>query len=127
MYQISEESIICSYCEHLLSRKDRKCRAFEKIPLNIWEGLHDHKDFYYGDGGLRYLPAYDETDADIVLNDIETTIPPLSLTCSRCTHYRGGRECLAYEMIPLEIWVGMNDHTEEYPGDNGIRFSLNRG
>ena len=33
------------------------------------------------------------------------------------------RTCAAFPKgIPLEIWNGENDHAQEFPGDNGIRF-----
>jgi hypothetical protein len=128
MFQISEDSIICGYCEHIISKSDRKCRAFKNIPLNIWEGLHDHKTAYHGDGGFLYSPAFDEEEIGVWLNDVTLTIPIYSLICSRCQHYKGGRECKAYpEMIPLEIWLGHVDHISEYPGDRGIRYKKNEG
>lgn len=50
-----------------------------------------------------------------------------SKICSRCKHYNieevENHTCKAYpDGIPPEIWLGKNDHTKSYPGDNGIRF-----
>jgi hypothetical protein len=39
---ISKFSKVCMYCENLLSVKDRKCKAFDSIPLEIWEGRNKH-------------------------------------------------------------------------------------
>ena len=33
------------------------------------------------------------------------------------------RECVGFtKLIPDEIWQGKNDHSEPYPGDNGVQF-----
>jgi len=47
-----------------------------------------------------------------------------SPVCTYCKHATGFRSCEAFgeKGIPLPIWDGENDHTEPYPGDNGIRF-----
>ena len=43
--------------------------------------------------------------------------------CLQCTHYRTEAECDAFpEGIPGEIFGGVFDHSQAYPGDNGIRF-----
>ncbi len=52
-------------------------------------------------------------------------VPQYSPVCSLCKHATGFfRSCAAFgeKPIPLPIWNGKNDHTEPYPGDNGIRF-----
>ena len=47
----------------------------------------------------------------------------LSTQCLMCKHYTGFSTCDAFpEKIPQEIFDGTFDHTEGYPGDNGIRF-----
>lgn len=47
----------------------------------------------------------------------------ISPTCGLCSHYINGRTCKAFQDgIPPEIWLGKNDHTKPYPGDNGIQF-----
>lgn len=46
--------------------------------------------------------------------------------CIYCTHYIVGLgfKCEAFpDEIPIEILMGKN-HTEPYPGDNGIRFEM---
>ena len=47
--------------------------------------------------------------------------------CVRCRHLdrdlRDADVCAAFPNgIPDEIWDGENDHTEPFPGDNGIQF-----
>lgn len=56
-------------------------------------------------------------------------IPP---ACVFCRHYH--RECNdqdtelpscdAFVAIPEEIFMGRFDHSNAFPGDNGVRFSL---
>ena len=47
----------------------------------------------------------------------------ISTQCLMCRHYTGFSTCEAFpDKIPQEIFDGTFDHTEEYPGDNGIRF-----
>lgn len=52
--------------------------------------------------------------------------------CLYCTHYTGGANdtgtCEAFPLgIPVDIWKGTNPHTAPYPGDQGIRLSLEPG
>jgi hypothetical protein len=56
--------------------------------------------------------------------DKEFEIPEYSPICSLCKHVdpKQKRKCKAFDEIPLEIWLGEVDHTEPYPGDNGIQF-----
>lgn len=54
-------------------------------------------------------------------------IPVYSEVCLRCKHlqFEQDRTCVAFpegNSIPLPIWMGENDHTQPYPGDNGIQF-----
>lgn len=52
-------SPICSYCTHFymgkfLSSGKRSCKAFENIPIEIWEGKNPHTKVYSGDGGVMF-------------------------------------------------------------------------
>ncbi len=51
-------------------------------------------------------------------------IPIYSSVCTLCRHLQDieAHRCLAFDKIPDIIWLGDNDHTEPYPGDNGIQF-----
>ncbi len=45
--------------------------------------------------------------------------------CSGCAHANADNTCKAYpDGIPLEIVSGEHDHTEPYPGDNGMRYKV---
>lgn len=47
----------------------------------------------------------------------------ISTQCLECKHYTGLSTCKSFpDKIPQEIFDGTFDHTNEYPGDNGIRF-----
>ena len=56
-------------------------------------------------------------------------IPP---ACVFCHHYHQERNeqtdkvpsCNAFSSIPDEIFMGHVDHSQTFPGDNGIRFRL---
>lgn len=57
--------------------------------------------------------------------DRDHEIPTFSEICTFCQHWKpiAGRACDAFpDGIPLEIWLGENDHRAPYPGDHGIRF-----
>lgn len=54
-------------------------------------------------------------------------IPVHSPICSTCRHLDWGatRACAAFpgmDSIPLEIWLGHNDHRTPVPGDHGIQY-----
>lgn len=58
----------------------------------------------------------------------EFKISVVSPVCTRCQNFDisnpVARKCSAFPNdIPLEIWEGKNDHTREFAGDNGIRFT----
>lgn len=57
----------------------------------------------------------------------EFTNSVVSPVCTLCQNFDVtnpvARQCSAFPNIPLEIWEGKNDHTREYSGDNGIRFT----
>ena len=55
----------------------------------------------------------------------EDELPLISFICGYCKHQhdRPWKTCDAFpDKIPDQIWLGENDHTKPYPGDNGIRF-----
>ena len=48
---------------------------------------------------------------------------PQSTQCLGCAHFHLTGGCDAFpEEIPQAIFTGEHDHTQPYPGDNGIRF-----
>lgn len=58
----------------------------------------------------------------------EKDVSPVSDICWDCKNFNGddpaARICSAFPKgIPLPIWNGENDHTKNYPGDNGILFT----
>ena len=47
----------------------------------------------------------------------------INTQCFNCANYWGVQACAAYpDEIPEAILTGIHDHTEPFPGDNGIRF-----
>ena len=73
------------------------------------------------------------SDPRKVLDGPGSSIPVFSPICLGCRHLHlhEGRTCDAFperDSIPLEIWLGRNDHREPYPGDHDIQFeSLSAG
>ncbi|TLU53293.1 MAG: hypothetical protein FDX02_08485 [Chlorobium sp.] len=58
--------------------------------------------------------------------DIGHEIPAYSEICTSCAYRPTGieRTCKAFpDGIPIDIWMGNNDHKQPYQGDNGIMFA----
>jgi len=57
---------------------------------------------------------------------IQMQVLGFAVQCDSCKHLRAnGARCAAYpgaEGIPPEIFIGEIDHTEPYPGDQGITY-----
>ena len=50
-------------------------------------------------------------------------IEAIYVPCDLCKHVRENDTCKAFpDGIPEDILTGEHDHTEPYPGDNGIQF-----
>ena len=92
---------LCFFCKWNIDM--HKCKAYDKIPEEIVEGIVDHRNPYKGDGGIHFEPA------------------PI---CPLCYYYTGERTCYAFSVIPQEIWTGEFIHTKPYEGDRGIRFKF---
>lgn len=46
---------LCIYCIHLFPVKGAKCKAFyDGIPDVIYKGNLEHREPYYGDGGIQF-------------------------------------------------------------------------
>lgn len=54
-------------------------------------------------------------------------LPPNCIFCSHYNHEldEAENDCQAFNEIPVEIMSGERQHTESYPGDNGVMFHLN--
>ncbi len=44
----------CYNCHYLERSDERRCAAFAKIPLEIWNGKNDHTSAYPGDNGIQF-------------------------------------------------------------------------
>lgn len=58
--------------------------------------------------------------------DAESHLPNYSPVCTFCKWEgsRLGRTCVAFPKgIPLQIWVGQDNHGYSYPGDNGFTYA----
>lgn len=47
-------SPVCARCQNLIDGPAHKCRAFDKIPQEIWDGKNKHTAAYPGDHGIRF-------------------------------------------------------------------------
>jgi hypothetical protein len=60
-HRIPVYSRVCTFCQHLISGRQRRCDAFpDGIPLPIWLGEHDHHTPYPGDRGIQFEPVRPE-------------------------------------------------------------------
>jgi hypothetical protein len=54
---------------------------------------------------------------------MDSGIPDVSPICFDCVRETGYRKCEAFpDEIPLEIWLGDNNHKKPFPGDHGLQF-----
>ena len=58
-FMVDPFSDVCFWCKHLITSGDEKmkCKAFNEIPLEIWQGKNNHTEPYNGDGGIMYEPS----------------------------------------------------------------------
>lgn len=64
-------------------------------------------------------------DVSSMIDDRELAIPVYSEVCTFCKHLHPDedRRCDAFsDEIPMEIWLGKDDHRQPFPGDRGIQF-----
>jgi hypothetical protein len=66
---------------------------------------------------------------DSMIDDRELSIPVYSEVCTLCRHWDiesdKPRHCAAFpdgDGIPMEIWMGGNDHRQPFDGDRGVQF-----
>ena len=45
---------VCTYCKHLKDPINYKCKAFEKVPEEIWMGYDKHRKRFKGDNGVLF-------------------------------------------------------------------------
>jgi hypothetical protein len=74
-------SPICDLCRHRFADRSRACTAFPGgIPTPIWRGLHDHRDPFPGDHGVRQEPLRPEDIAALrAIGRGESPIPGQSV------------------------------------------------
>lgn len=47
-------SPVCARCKNLLDGVRYKCKAFNEIPREIWDGKNKHTAPYTGDHGIQF-------------------------------------------------------------------------
>lgn len=53
--EVMRYSSVCTFCIHLLSGPEQKCRAFpDGIPKEIWSGQNKHNKPFPGDHGIQF-------------------------------------------------------------------------
>lgn len=45
---------VCLNCKHLIDEYMHRCKAFDRIPKELWYSIGRHKKPYPGDKGIRY-------------------------------------------------------------------------
>jgi len=48
-------SPVCARCANLTSGPDHECKAYKKIPDEIWDGKNNHKSPFSGDNGIQFV------------------------------------------------------------------------
>lgn len=78
-------------------------------------------DQHTGPKKVKESGVIDPMLRDFLLLEAE---PNSRSVCRMCRHWGGGDTCRAFpEGIPADIAEGDNDHSDPYPGDNGIQFA----
>jgi hypothetical protein len=62
------------------------------------------------------------TNDVLAMDKVDNEIPLYSAVCNYCKNIIDYRECKAFDLIPLEIWLGKNTHTTSYENDRGFLF-----
>jgi len=57
--------------------------------------------------------------ATIKINDKLPHRGVYSSQCSFCKHYQENWKCLAFKLIPEDVWFGQTLHTEKLKGQSG--------
>ncbi len=60
----------CAMCRHLLTPSIPACKAFDRIPKEIWSWRVDHRKPVEGDRGIRFdpYPGMDEQEVNALFD-----------------------------------------------------------